>query len=84
VAHFKIELKCESPAAARRAFRAFADIGAASSGPTTTRWPGRGPITDAKAVAILEARDQQAVEVQLRSLVGDGPEIVSVDQIGKH
>lgn len=86
MAHFRIELKCESPAEARRAFRAIADTGVASSGPTTTRWPGKKPTTDStdsKAIAILEAEDQHAVEAKLRSLVGDGPEIAAVDEIGK-
>jgi hypothetical protein len=81
--HFRIELKCESPAAARRAFRAIADTGVASSGPTTKQWPGKKPTTDSKAIAILEAEDHHAVEAKLRSLVGDGPEIVAVDEIGK-
>lgn len=81
--HFRIELKCESPADAHRAFRAIADTGVASSGPTTTRWPGKKPTTDSNAIAILEAEDQHAVEAKLRSLVGDGPEIVAIDQIGK-
>jgi hypothetical protein len=81
MAHFRIELKCESPAAAHRAFRAIADTGVASSGPTTTRWPGEEPTTDSNAIALLEADDQEAVEAKVTSLVGDGPEIVAVNDI---
>jgi hypothetical protein len=80
--HFRIELECGSHAAARRAFRAFAEIGAASAGPSTTTWPGQAPETDSKVVTFLEAEDQAAAEAKLVGLVGDGPKIVDIYRVG--
>lgn len=62
---------------------AACDINVPSSGPTTEQWPGQEPETDSKAIAILEAADQQAVEAKLRELVGPFPKIVALDEISE-